>query len=605
MNWADDGAKVHIYLSTDGDYVDIGTRTEYPFESGGPNGTPLGWQSFNDGVVTDVSRSVQLNRFNIGIASGVTPVIGKYYGAYRDYTISDGRTYIMRVQARQTEGRDLSNRNFVFTIYNGGGTQVGQGQSLWPAQSDWEDITLYVIAPTLARTLRVYLEGGARDTTNAPNWGVQYQGFSVTDMDPTQPAPTWKEVTCDASGFRTRYGRDKVQNRYEIGSLQIAIQNDDGDWTYQNPHPFGLRPGRFIKATVTKPGGTVELPMFYGIVDSLGDSYTIDGHSYKNVQCVDISSLLSNSTVPTTWSENTEQNTSTRIYVLLVSSGWIRTEYDYDGGLWMQQTPRSNGRTVRDEISLSAESEGGYLWTNRSGRIVYHNRDWKPTRTTTVQAELLATPYCQPPLPIVDAIPTIWSAPIVELQSIQTDWLRSRVINVLMLANQGGNAATYRDNVSTKKYGPITYQRTDFLNSNAHPEYIDQRAADFMTGFNEAILRVNQVTFRPDVNSYDWVTQLWMQDLVRVRYELQRPDGSMWGWAMVTHVQGIEHAFSVNDWQVTLNLDGIEAFNFWQTSVADEGWDIDSWDAAYWDGGGIAKWSSGDNWNDPNSFWGA
>jgi hypothetical protein len=822
MGWQDDdNVQTHVYLSTAGDFVELGTRTEYPFQSGGPYGTPLGWNEINtSGANSDVNRSVQLGRFNISIVGGTTPASGKYYGAYRDWPIQSGHTYIMRIQARTIDGRDSVWRRFMFDFMNSVGTIMGNGTSHWRTTSDWEDITIYLIAPSGSANLRVYLQADwyESNVANNPNWGMQYQNFSLTDQVTAQTEPTWKEVTCDITGFRSRYGRDKVTNRYEIGTLGLTVQNDDGEWTYQEPHPFGLRPGRFIRTTMTfdpikdgyldptigtvttddpgpippqcmfimkikgptasgssntiasqtstasgqygwilrrdtangrflwsayvagdsvlpttrsipampvdpnaqtialaidtvsVPGQTIftpwyklgnqwfdmpptqfatvipfdsnavmqiggqgdtatlnpfkgliydvelrtginprhagttiwkfdasdfpgsatvpwsdprgrkwsklgvlgingdilptEYPFYYGIIDSLSDAYSLEGHTVKNVQCVDISSLLANATVPTTYSQDTVQPSDVRVFVLLISSGWLLSKWKGDSGVFQQQTPRSNGRTVRDEIALGAESEGGFLWTNPKGEIEFHNRDWKPSRTTTVQAELLATPYCTPPLKVVDTIANASGAPIVELQSIQTDWLRSRIINVLQLANQNGSAFQYRDNASAKKYGAITYQRTDLLNDNAHPEYLDLRAADLMTGFNEAILRVNSVTFRPDASNYKWVGQLWLNDLVRVRYELQRPDGSYWGWAMVTHVQGIEHALSVNDWQVTLNLDGIEAFNYWSTSSTGEGWDISSWDSTLWDGGAIAKWSQGSNWSDPKSIWG-
>ena len=128
---------------------------------------------------------------------------------------------------------------------------------------------------------------------------------------------------------------------------------------------------------------------------------------------------------------------------------------------------------------------------------------------------MLATSYFDEtkPLPIIDDILTLVGAPKVCPFELITDWSRERVVNILSLANQGGVAALYEDDASQKKYGPYTHQRHDFVNSNAHPEYLDTRAVDFMDGYAEAVLRVNSVAFRPKDKTWPWLATLCLVEL--------------------------------------------------------------------------------------------
>jgi hypothetical protein len=188
---------------------------------------------------------------------------------------------------------------------------------------------------------------------------------------------------------------------------------------------------------------------------------------------------------------------------------------------------------------------------------------------------------------------------------MSTTWSRDRVINDISLANQGGSATKAVSTESQKKYGPRTYQRMDLINDNAHPEYLTTRIDDLMSGYTEAVLRLNKVSFRPDSTSWKWALRLWMNDLVRVRYE--HPE-LHWGFSVVAHVQGIEHAADVNNWTTSIALDDYENFTYFEFVDVNSGWDLGLWDDDIWDGAGSpnthAYWDAKYNWSNENSTWG-
>jgi hypothetical protein len=562
--------------------------------------------------------------------------------------------------------------------------------------------------------------------------------------------------------------------------------------------------------------------VFYGVIDGFQDSYTLDGHALQVMNCVDISSLLSTSTVPSMSNITTIQTSGTRFYQMLSGVAWHPSQMTWDAGAFGQQGIQANGRTVRDELGLMADSEGSYFWGDRDGRLFYRGRDFAPSQWTEVQAEILArddpvptyyddvhfifpglsqnhmftastaalnitgdmtilvrlavdqyalpgnqtivgkygtagftylltktagtkrftcyvantnaastadipmsdgqmfwlrctyvratglvqfhyapdsekeptawtqlganvtvpttgnatgtTPvaigsqsnatspfggrisrvilrsgtttvldssehdahgrpgatsfvastgqtitvqqagwviikdasYTDTNLPELDDIPTAAGAPVVCARELQTAWSRDRVINEVSIANQGGNAMTVLDIESQKKYGPRTYQRMDFLNDNAHPEYISQRITDIMSGYADAVLRVNSVSFVPRGKEIiQWALRSWLNDLVRVRYE--HPEQG-WGYAAVVHIQGIQLSAGPAEWSMTLTLDDAESFVYYVRGSEVSGWDIGDWDVDIWDGAGDpttpAFWDAGYMWSNENSKWG-
>lgn len=826
-----DALDFKVYISTAGDFVSLGTRSEYPFYAGG-SGYPSGWTMYNTAGTSpsDVNWTTQNGRFSISNALLSDPGgnSGKFYGVYRDFPVTPGHYYIIQLQARNMDDKTQTQRNIRYEWSNGAGSGAYGN-----AYQDWEQVSIPTgQAPAGVTFLRVIVQAvyywGVSNNlapTPDPNWGAQFQNVAIIDQLATYPEPTWDEVTCEVQNLSLRYGRDKFVSRYDVAQMSIGLVNNSGDFTY-NPLTT-LRPGRFIKLEVNETGKSTVYDQFYGLIDSLTDSFTLDGRAMTVIQAVDVSSLLSNTEVPTaTWTKQTYWS-GPRFARLLDAVAWHPSMRANDPGNYVQQAILANGRSVRDELGLIADSEGGWFYCDRSGIVTFKDRDWSSPTNTRVTAELLAqeplppmlvpgvkfvfnappngdfmttphepalsitgdlevfvrlsfsdlttaidqniicksrsatgaewaigknantglmnrpyviyanvqatataeipfavnqtfwlrvlrrqgtgntafytaadkdeiptswtqlgntvasTPNLTPvvgtspidigmrqlfgtaastfrgtlrraivhqgvagptifdvqtadavsagpgalafnstsghpitvnqatghtvvqddtrysyDLPVVDSIPNLPGLPIICVRELQTTWSRDRVVNEVSLANQGGSAFTTVDQASQQKYGPRTYQRMDFLNDNAHPEYLIERTADIMTGYTDAIVRINSVSFNPTLTpaAYAWALSIWLNDLVRLRYT-HPTEG--WGFSVVSHVQGIEHGLSQNDWGMTLLLDEPEAFNFWNEATG-AGWDISEWDVDLWDADRADRvyWSSGQRWSE-------
>lgn len=586
--WLDDGVRVRLYVSTTGDFIQLGTRKLYPFQTGGTYGVPKNWTpaaSGSNGIPApwnEVNTTTAQGTYSISNANLATDHADIDFLIYRDFPVVAGNRYLIYFRARTMT--DKEHILWYANVYNpANGSYLNY--SYWYTSPDWEDIVIDSNPiPAGVTSMRVHI--GVRSFAVAEGyskgWGAQFRDLSIVTQAASYPEPTWREMVCDSYEVHTRYGRDKVGGRYDTGSFTVALRNDDGEYSYAGAYGWGLRPGRFIKGELVTPDApSSPSALFYGVIDSLDEAFTLDGHSQAIINAIDTSSLLSNTTVPTakTW----VTRSGNRFDIILSAALWHPTMRWIEGGIFDMQAILDSGRSVRDELGLIADSEGGFFYADRNGQITFRDRGW-PARAieqTTVQADILAQPWNGEPLLPVDTYPDNASKAIICAFDLDTDWTRDRIINLLELANAGGSAVTFQDDASARQYGPYTYQRLDYVNDLAHPEYLDTRAADIMTGYTEPMLRVNSVSFRPkDAAAYKLAKKLFLNETVRVRYT--HPTQG-WGFSVVTHVQSVSHSFTLTDWVVALNLDQISNMNLWYGSTV--GWDEGAWDTtAIWDG---------------------
>lgn len=392
MSWFDDGTRVRVYVSTYGDYVSLGDRTDYPFTTPSA-GVPQGWTFWaQTGSQSDVYMSVANGRWSIQNVSSTNANNGGKYFITRDIgVLPTSRDYIIRVQSQVMQGKSPANRQVSYAPNNVGmvGTNV-------VAQDSWEQVALLPVANTDTTFFRVYLGANpywANSADAKTDWAIQYQNFAIISMPKNPDKPTWEEITCDVKQCVTRYGRARFTERYDVASAQIILRNDDGEFTYDPfPDTAAFRPGRFIRVTVTPPGSSTEYPHYYGLIDSVADSYGLDGRATVELQCVDTTSLLSNTNVPTVTDPATVLNSGSRIYYLARAARYNMNTVYVDNGVFDQQGITANGRSIREEMGVSADSEGGYLYCDRLGNLQYKNRDAATTIASwkTVQGELLA-----------------------------------------------------------------------------------------------------------------------------------------------------------------------------------------------------------------------
>lgn len=585
-DWVDDGIKLTVELSTSGDLIVGGTRTNYPFVSGGPNGVPLGWQSYASANLADVNFTTDtgLNRFSV---SAIATTSGaSTYGAIYYFPVTPGTRVRFGCKVRTMDAK-VAGRWTIWNFFALNGVSVTfPASDTGPSQSEWESYsTLAFDVPAGVNQLYISIRGGALGTPSN-GWGVQFTEAFIQVVPTAQPVYTWRDITCDSQSFTVRHGRERFTQRYDVGSLSLVVLNADGEYTYRQPHPFGLRPGRFIRIKAAYQ--SVEYPIFYGVLDSLTDGYGLDGRVICTMVAYDVQSTLSTSTTPSIFDFNYQAKSGARVTALLDVIGYLPRAIDV--GQWQTQAIVSNGRTIRDEMGVTADSEGGSVYAERDGRIIYKDRSWVTTdpNLKNVTANLFARPDMgDDETTLVDPIPELPNAPIICVNQLQPAWALDRIINFVELANAGGTAQTFEDEASQLSYGIHTYQRLDYVLVNLASNqngWLAIRANDLMDGFKDSKVRVNSITYRPGVSddpqAWPWTLGVFLNWLVRVWYANSL---NGWGYAIVTHVQSVQHTVSSRTWETVIALDQPIAYT--DAPIIDlitDQWQRGRWQVSQW-----------------------
>lgn len=604
-DWRHHGVDIKVELATEGDLVNGGNETDMPFQSGGTGGAPYGWAASPSGL------GITLADLNFTTAQGVASIsnnraVNQTVQGGRitsgTFPLNVGSKYQIGVQGRRMDSKAACVWQIVLEAFNPTTSTwyaIAVAQNINAADS-WAD-TIATTASALVHTnCRIYI-GVTSSAANAL-WGAQWQGLYLREIIPVEPITEWLDVTCDVRSIATRYGRERFTQRYDVSTLSIELLNDDGQYTYKNPHPLNLRPGRQVRVTATHEG--VTYPMAYHIIDSIGATYTLDGHAYTALSCVDPSSLLADKATKASSAGQGGGLSGTRVNLLIDQVGYQLRRIDA-GQLFTQAIVASDS-SVRDEVGITGDSEGGSTFADRDGYITYKDRSWPTTdpHLSTVMADVYGMPRALG-RPIVDLIPTDPDAPLIEYSELSTDWSMDRVVNFVELANRGGNVQTFINEPSFKANGPRTYQRLDFV--LLRDVDLPIRAADLMDNWGDPVLRINSVSFAPGLsegeNVWPFCLSVFLNWAIRVWYA--HPLNG-WGYATVTRVQSVTHSIGLDDWEIVCTLD--LPLSFVELFTGAFGWDVDGWDVAVWDDDSAdsgAFWNSGQTWNDPNTKWGA
>lgn len=584
--WHDHDVDVTVELATSGQLLVSGQRTEYPFQPGGDRGQPTDWASYNSSTWAAWQKmsTTSDGAFSMWADPPPTSFPGTgAWGASRTFPIITGRKYRVEVQCRKMDNTRETVMYMSVYWYRSDTQAASLIEHVTETAPDtWRRrICLTGAAPAAPWThllVRLYLQPTSATTDTSWNYGGQFSVASVMLEDETQAPLVWHDLSCDVRSIGTRYGRERFTNRCEVGTITLDLRNDDGLYTYREPHPLNLGPGRPVRVMANHNG--VAYPLAFGIIDSLADAYEHDGRAITRIQCVDPSTLLSNTPTPqAAINAGSNPTHGARVNRILDIAGFIARAVDA-GVFRTKLSLQASGLSLRDNLGLTGDSEGGTVYADRSGAITFHDRN-RPTtdpNMTQATARLLATPL---DAGNVDGTPDRPNAPNVCLATVITDWSQDRIVNDVSLANYGGTAQRFTNPESINKYGIKTYERMDLANRDATD--LPTRANDLMAGYADSVQRLHSVTYRPTVNpdAWPWTLSVFINWLVRVQYANIR---TYWGWETVTHVQSIEHRITPDDWTVTLSVDQPTAFHEMEWSLF-YGWDVAIWDDAryVWD----------------------
>lgn len=599
VDWQSSGVDFRVEVAQSKGVVYGGTRYRPTLMPGGDQGQPNGWVAWDSGggafwpLVT-----MSVDDEHVWHIHSVSPSTSQQFGAHYEIAGQPDTLYYCEVEVRKHPEFTTGIWRVFLTQYNpttGVETVMTQAQTYGSLETSWSTVAMNTTAPlnwaggfTRFR-LRVAAQGSALFPDGT--WAVDWRRPQIVARD-TSFTIDWRDITCDVKSLAWRYGRERFTNRYEVATINMELDNTDGQYSFADPHPLNWGPGRQVRVVATYGG--IDYPQAFAIVDSLNDGVDHEGKAITSVVALDPTSIMANRRTPSLnyfrWLlppfGTGPVKTGGRIGYLVEYVGY--PDSDLDDGQWNTQPVVGSGRTIRDEIGVTADSEGGAFFADRSGVLTYRDRTWLTTddNLTHVTATFSARAHNEQ-VPF-DGVPDLPDAPDFCPSDLVTDWNKSRVINYLSLAVAGGISREYWDDESRLEFGEQEYARTDFVlwgNSQAELDaYLDQRAVDYMTGYTFPKQRLNSLTYRPDLESHDWpwTLSVFLNWLVRVWYQNRRTG---WGWLMVTHVQSIEHRVTPLEWSTTLAVDQpvfqsdapVMVQAFWDGLADSDKWDIALW----------------------------
>lgn len=622
--WLDEGVQLLVDISTSGTFISPPFRVAYPFTG---TGVPVGWSLYipTGGSSSDFTVSTSADNNTVTISrSGSSTRPTTDYGIQRAFSITPGHRYRVSCSVKGNPPSGPTSMPTLVADFSGG-TRLIRSSRPWPDgmpdSFNWYTMSVDQDAGDNT-TLTVVLQ--CRIPLSVPPdefWSVLFSDVAITDVTTAAaPSLTWHNVECDTMSATIRYGRARFTERYDVGTFTMQLNNVSGEYIYQDDHPWGFRPGRLVRLRAVYK--TVTYPMCFGVLDRIKTFMDPDGKATVTLTAFDTTSYTSDTPTPQisfagSGINDLDSLSGNRVDSLLNIAGVAQSVRAIDPGIFGTQNVSESGRGLREEIGVTADSEGGSFFGERDGTIVYRDRSWssRDPKGGTVQANFTAFPNdlnigLQP-----DNIPTDPNAPVICPSSMDTDWSLERVINTITLATAGSTKRFYSNQPSQTDNGVRTYQRLDFVNlggfgSQAYllggtlDTQLAARANDIFSTSLDAMLRVQRLEYRPQEGNWEWTLTAFLDWLVRVFYYIR--DGT-WGFATVVRVQSITHQITPHDWVVSLDIDQPISYTDNLVPLPPGGWDIADWDASVWDDEfytNSAIWSAGFRWSNPESKWG-
>jgi hypothetical protein len=200
--------------------------------------------------------------------------------------------------------------------------------------------------------------------------------------------PMWLDVTCNVMDVTTRAGRERVIDKWEVGTATVTCNNADG-WAdfptsiadlADDDTLLSIRPGRPIRIGV-QVYGREATTLWAGYIDAANPSYSPDEVDTMTFECVDAKGDagrvdLAKLAAPAGASETV----SARVNRILTAGGWPTYRRVIDGSGVALKATSLGGKTI-DLLDRAAESTGGAVYGDlgadgRDPAVVFRARDW-------------------------------------------------------------------------------------------------------------------------------------------------------------------------------------------------------------------------------------
>jgi hypothetical protein len=382
------------------------------------------------------------------------------------------------------------------------------------------------------------------------------------------PDVVWTDLSQWVRSITTtrRFSRDF--QAWEAGTASVALLNQDGRFNPNNlTGPYvtagvtGIRPWRPLRIRFGWAGVTYDAYRGYvtDYPETIEEASPGGGVSTVTMLCQDeLGSLSRYGGLKLATPVGAGETTGRRIHRLLDAAGHTGVR-DIDNGVMTCQATDLSSRAL-EEMKLTADSEGGALWVDANGTVVFDNTFAliENTQSNTVQAVFGDVAGDLPPSDIG--------------QAYNGDLL----VNIAAFTRQNGITQVSTDATSRALYG----DSLDDSKSNLVCETDTQvkTLADlWVARYKDPEYRFTHATIKPrnrPTRLFPAVLGRRVRDLVRVR---RQPPGGLLV-SQDVYIAGISHTMTDADFVTNFDLWSSKPF----TSFATSRWDVDRWDSAQW-----------------------
>lgn len=378
----------------------------------------------------------------------------------------------------------------------------------------------------------------------------------------------WRDISAYVITIETDLGREWESDEYS-SSLTLVLNNTDGRFSQANTSgPYSSAGVSWIDALTpirvrsTWDGTTDDLG--FGYADDWIDTYPASGYNaITTVPCQGSWSALAAYTpgAPSTPVGEGELS-GDRISRIATAAGWpLSTSLD-PGMTALQATDLS--MNAWQEMQLVARSDGGFVYTDAAGVLVFEDRASLVTKSRSLTAQVVfGNDVGLGEVPFSDPVPTSSARMIA---------------NQLDYAAVGGEVQSVSDATSITRYRARRRAVTDLVCLSD----VDVRAvADLdLARFKDSEYRFRQLTIDPIV----FPTVMWPHACGRQIHDRATiyVDVPVSGQAIIADafIEGIRHSINVLDctWLTTFSFSSTTAYDGFASSA----WDTGEWDDAVW-----------------------
>jgi hypothetical protein len=237
-----------------------------------------------------------------------------------------------------------------------------------------------------APTLRVFVDFDS-DTafeTDPLILGSATEGILGTNRLGSGTLPI--EITDLVTRVAIRRGRNRITSKFEFGSADVVLYDQNGDWNPMNPagayYP-NLVPLRQIIIYASYGGSDYYL--FSGYITNYDTGFRQGNEDLSTVmlKCVDAFKLLAGSAISTVSGASAGQLSGARVNALLDAVEWPISLRNIDTGQSTLQADPGTSRNVLEALQTVENSEFGGIFVDGQSNVNFVDRDSLISRPAT------------------------------------------------------------------------------------------------------------------------------------------------------------------------------------------------------------------------------